>query len=81
MNGLWGPHTVDRFADDFNYKIPVFNSKCWCALSSQVDAFSCDWSHDNNWLVPPIDMVGAAVKHVAVCKAQATLVIPAWHSA
>ena len=25
----WGPHTVDRFADNFNAKLVKFNSKYW----------------------------------------------------
>ena len=24
MDGLWGPHTVDRFADNLNAKLPNF---------------------------------------------------------
>ena len=81
IDSMWGPHTVDRFADEFNKKLPVFNSKFWSPNCTQVDAFSCDWSDDCNWLVPPISLVGKAVKHVKACKALATLVVPAWPSA
>ena len=27
LNALWGPHTVDRFADGYNSQIPCFNSR------------------------------------------------------
>lgn len=77
----WGPHTVDRFADEFNHKLPVFNSKFWCPSTSQVDAFSGDWSKERNWLIPPISLVGRAIKHVKVCRALATLIVPSWPSA
>ena len=29
LNVLWGPHTVDRFADFHNRQLPRFNSRCW----------------------------------------------------
>ncbi len=77
---LWGPHTVDRFADNLNCKISRFNSKYWCPNTSQVDAFSVSWENENNWLVPPIVLICQAIKHVGVSKALATLVVPAWPS-
>lgn len=64
MDSIWGPHTVDRFADNYNAKLPRFNSKFCCPNSSQVDAFSVSWQSDNNWIVPPIATVGQAIKHV-----------------
>ena len=81
MDNLWGPHTVDRFADDYNAKLPNFNSKFWCPNSSQVDTFSVSWELHNNWLVPPIALIGQAIKHVRTCHALATLVVPYWPSA
>ena len=81
IDRIWGPHTVDRFADNCNTKIDKFNSKYWCPGSSHVDAFSVDWVGENNWLVPPIALVPRAVKHMKACKAQGTLVVPAWLSA
>ena len=81
IDNIWGPHTVDRFADDFNCKLSTFNSKFWCPGTSHVDAFSTDWSMENNWLVPPISQVSRVLKHVRECKAKGTLVIPAWPSA
>ena len=81
MNSLWGPHSVDRFADNRNTKLPVFNSRYWCPYTSHVDAFSTSWSGPNNWLVPPINMVSKVLRHVKASGAQGTLVIPEWPSA
>ena len=81
MDSLWGPHSVDIFADVYNAKLKTFNSKYWCPNTSQVDAFALSWQVENNWSVPPIDLVGQVVKHLKACKAQATLVIPYWPSA
>ena len=81
MDNLWGPHSVDRFADHLNFKISNFNSKFWCPGTSQVDAFAMDWSSENNWLVPPVRLIPAVLRHVKVCKAVGSLVIPVWSSA
>ena len=77
----WGPHTVDRFADHVNYKIPVFNSRYSCPGSSAVDAFSSSWENENNWLVPPIYLISKTLKHVRASRAVATLLVPVWPSA
>ena len=81
MDEMWGPHTVDRFADQNNKKLTLFNSKYSCPGTNAVDAFSVDWSSDNNWLVPPIYLIGQVLRHVRVCKAKASLVVPCWPSA
>ena len=81
MDMQWCPHTVDRFADEYNHKVAVFNAKFWSPRCSGVDAFAWDWGNDMNWLVPPISLVGKAIKHVKACKAVATLVVPSWPSA
>ena len=81
IDGLWGPHTVDRFADELNSKLPTFNSKYWCPNTSHVDAFACDWAKENNWLVPPIHRVGDVLRHLHASGAEGTLVVPEWPSA
>ena len=44
VDKIWGPHTVDRFADDVNAKITRFNSKYWCPNTEAVDAFLSNWT-------------------------------------
>jgi hypothetical protein len=79
---LWGPHTVDRFADQLNAQLPSFFSRFCCPGSSGIDAFAFDWSNAaNNWLVPPVHLIIRAVKHLIACKAKGTLVCPKWPSA
>ena len=39
LDSLWGPHTVDRFADVRNAQLPIFNSKTLCPGTAGVDAF------------------------------------------
>jgi hypothetical protein len=41
IDGLWGKHTVDRFADNLNAKISKFNYTYW---SKHVSAGGCFFS-------------------------------------
>ena len=81
VDNLFGPHTIDRFADDNNKKIVKFNSRFYTPCISGVDAFAFDWVNENNWLVPPIYLVCRVIKHCLACKAKGTLVVPKWISA
>jgi len=81
MDSVWGPFTVDRFANDQNTKLSRFNSKYWCVNTSGVDAFAQNWESENNWLVPPIHLVCKVIIHLIECKAQGTLIVPHWPSA
>ena len=81
VDSIFGPHTIDRFADNLNTKLSVFNSRFWCPGTSSVDAFSCSWDSENNWLVPPLSLVCRTVSHLKASKASGTLIIPAWKSA
>ena len=77
----WGAHTCDRFADNNNNKISKFNFRFWVPNTAGVDAIAFDWSTENNWLVPPIHLVGRDAKHMLHCEANETLVVPKWTSA
>lgn len=81
MNDLWGPYTIDRFANFHNTKLKRFNSLFWNPDSLAVDAFTQNWENENNWLVPPIFSVIRCIKHLIYCKARGTLIIPKWKSA
>ena len=37
LDDLWGPHSVDCFANDYNHKIPTYFSRFWNPNSSGVD--------------------------------------------
>ena len=49
---LWGPHSVDRYTDHLNTKLPRFNSRYWCPSTEAVDAFTCNWGQDTKWVCP-----------------------------
>jgi hypothetical protein len=77
---MWGPHTIDIFANSGNTKVRRFNTRYWNPFAEFVDAFTQHWGVDNNWLVPPIYSVFRTIKHLLVCKARGTLIVPMWHS-
>ena len=75
---VWEPHTFDRVADSRNTKLKKFNSKFWWPDTAAVDAFSQDWSKDNNYLVPPIHIIPKVIDHLIITKSVGTLVVPWW---
>ena len=40
----WGPHSIDRFANHLNAKLPRFNSRFWNPGAEGIDAFVVDWA-------------------------------------
>ena len=81
LDAMWGPHTVDRFADCNNRQSPCFNSSCWTPGSKAVDTFTTDWSNENNWWCPPVSLTPRVIAHAQVCRAKGTLIVPEWKSA
>ena len=80
LNKMWGPHSVDMFANVNNAKTKHFNSLYWNPRTLGVDAFNSNWSNDINWLVPPGVSVPRVINHLVECKARGTLVVPKWPS-
>ena len=81
LDSLWGPHSIDRFASFYNTKLPRFNSRYWNPGSEAVDAFTCDWSNECNWLCPPPYLLPRTIKYVIQTGAIGTLIVPRWLSA
>lgn len=48
LDQMWGPHTIDRFANHYDHKIIRFNSLVWVPGTEKVDAFSISWEGENN---------------------------------
>ena len=77
----FGPLTIDRFADNLNTQTRRFNSKFYCPQTEDVNCFTKNWKGENNFLCPPISLIGSTIRHLRICKATGTLVIPVWPSA
>ena len=80
IDHIWGPHTVDCFANFNNRKLTRFYSRYWNPDAEGVDAFCHDWAGENNWLVPPVFLVPRVIRHLAECGAEGTLIVPEWVS-
>ena len=45
-----------------------------------VDAFTQDWSSENNWLCPLACLIACAIHKLCECTACGTLIAPEWPS-
>ena len=80
IKSVYGHFTADRFSDDLNKKVEKFNSKVFCPNTAAVNAFSCNWENDFNWLCPPIYLIGKTIRHLKNCKGKGVLFVPMWKS-
>ena len=76
----WGPHFVDRFACSYNTKLARCNSGFHQPGTEAVDAFTPDWKHENNWLLPRVSLIVRVINHLKLCKAEGSIVFPVWKS-
>ena len=72
LDSQWGPNIC------YNAQVERFNSRYACPGS---EAFTVDWSKENNWWCPPPMLVPRVHRHAERCRAQGTLVVPWWESA
>ena len=77
----FGVPNIDRFADDHNNKLVRFNSKFYSRRAEAIDAFTCNWSCDYNYLVPPLFLIPRVVDYLQLCRGYGLLVIPYWRAA
>jgi hypothetical protein len=81
LQARWGQFSVDCFANFYNRKVDKFYSFYQVPKTSGVNAFSFDWGHEFCLLVPPVCLVGMALKHLQLCRGEGVLVVPCWPSA
>ncbi|CAC5423237.1 unnamed protein product [Mytilus coruscus] len=81
IESLWGPHEVDWFASDHNFKLLVFYSRFWNENSSGIDGFTVDWYGVNGLFVLPVFLIPRVINYMRQCNAVGTLIVPCWPSA
>ncbi len=70
LDGLLGPHSVDRFASAATRQplLPPnggrFCSQFFHPEAEWTNAFTVDWGGENNWIFPPVHLVGEAIRHL-----------------
>ena len=77
----YGLHTIHHFADVNNVWLERFNSRFWSPGTEAVDAFSCSWEGETNWLCPLIYLIPRVIQHAKKTHAHGALVAPCWPSA
>ena len=70
IDDIWGPHTVDCFANFTDLKSTKFYSRYWNPDAEGVDAFRHDWGGQSNWLVPLALLVIRVIRHLAAQASQ-----------
>ena len=81
LNNIWGPYTVDCFANYYNCKLHRFFSRFWNPNTSGVDFFVQNLLNENCWAVPPVSLISRAFHYIWHQQATATIVVPFWPSA
>ena len=81
LNNIWGPYTVDCFANYYNCKLHRFFSSFWNPNTSGVDFFVQNLLNENCWAVPPVSLIFRALHYIWHQQATATIVVPFWPSA
>jgi len=74
----FGPHTIDQFACNRTKKILRYNSRLGDPGAEGVDSLNLTWEGENNWIVPPIPLIGKVVRKLKKEKAEATIIVPEW---
>ena len=75
-----GVPQFDRFADQFNTKTVLYNSRFFTDTTAGIDCFTQDWRGYLNWVVPPIHMIGRALAYMQLLRCSGILVVPVWYS-
>lgn len=79
LNTLYGPFTIDRFADIANFQITPYNSLYMDPLTSGVDALAqTDWGQHMNFVNPPFHLIADILKIIVSQKANAVIIAPFW---
>ena len=73
IDSVWGPHSIDRFVNHVNAKLPRFNSRFWNPGSEGIDTFVMNWSGENNYVCPPICLFCAFCFICVIAKPQGLL--------
>ena len=81
LDSILGPHSIDRFASNYNSKCFRFNSRWWLPGAEAVNALDQCWEGECNWMVPPPRLIVLCLSKLKHDRACGTLVVPEWFSA
>ena len=78
LDGRWGPHSVDCFANYYNHKLPKYFSRFYNPNTSGVDFFFQSLRGENCLVVPSVGIVPRVLHYLKSQRAVGTLVVPLW---
>lgn len=79
INRMWGPHTIDIFANCLNTQLQRFNSRYYEPFSEGIDALSKDnCQQENNYVNVPFFLIPRVLDVVESQRAVATVIAPKW---
>ena len=81
LNLLFGPFSLDPFADCSNAKTTRFFSNFLCPNTMGIDAFAHSWDNENVWLCPPISKIIPTIRKIRSSSLSGVLIVPVWKSA
>ncbi len=76
----WGLHTIDHMAMKRNTLLPHFNLRFWERHVEAMDTLLQDWTHNNNWVAPPLVLLPVVVQLLQQQNTWATVLAPVWIS-
>ena len=80
LNATYGPHTIDRFASSATTQVPRYNSRYSDPQAEARNAMTQDWTHEANFIHPPVDMLPEVAQKLREQPCRATVVAPYWPS-
>ena len=79
IDKMWGPHTMDRFADMTNHVCQKYNSLFRDPYTSGIDALAqTNWSTENNFVNAPFFLLPKILNVLKNQSAEATVIAPKW---
>jgi hypothetical protein len=81
VQGCFGVFTFNRFADHENRRVKRFKYGFFCPGAVDIDAFTANWAGHFNFLCLPVSLIGRAIRHCRLCRAEGVLICPEWRSA
>ena len=80
LDQLWGPLTIDLFADRMNTQLPNYMSWFPDPFAQATDAFQIPWSNVKGYCFPPFSLICRCLAKIRKDQGTMVLIAPTWHA-